>query len=364
MKHALRFLSSVAAAVLFQTAAFSQISLTTSDLPNYFGAGKSQLTYVSSDTGFTMNVGTANNTSAQVWTIPVVSFTDSSRMDNLLPSSTPYGADFSGAAYARVLSWSDTTSSYQTYIYYNLSNDSLYYIGSATHWHHSYNGHVNDTVIVYDTTEFYAHFPMQLGDVTTTPADTINFGGGSTEVTTSTATFDAFGTLNLPIGSFQALRQTTKEVHKDYFGTTLTNSYTSYFFSWFTREGHQLEVNADTMNSGTVKITSLTVTYSVTTPVTAVKTVRDVPAGFALRQNYPNPFNPTTIINYQLPMTNYVSLKVYNILGQEVATLVNGEKSPGTYEVEFDGSKLSSGIYYYRLESGGNVQMKKMVMIK
>lgn len=86
---------------------------------------------------------------------------------------------------------------------------------------------------------------------------------------------------------------------------------------------------------------------------------------YFLSQNYPNPFNPNTIINYELGITNYVKLKVYDVLGNEVATLVNEKNSPGSYSVEFDGSNLPSGIYFYRLEVDGNIiDTKRMVLLK
>jgi len=85
---------------------------------------------------------------------------------------------------------------------------------------------------------------------------------------------------------------------------------------------------------------------------------------YELYQNYPNPFNPTTVICYQLPTESYVTLKVYNLLGGEVATLVDEEKAAGSYKIEFDASSLSSGIYFYKLQSGGFVSSKKMILIK
>jgi hypothetical protein len=88
------------------------------------------------------------------------------------------------------------------------------------------------------------------------------------------------------------------------------------------------------------------------------------PKEFVLYQNYPNPFNPNTVISYQLPVTSNVNLKVYDILGNEVATLVNEEKQPGVYEVEFDASSLASGMYLYKLQAGTFVQTKKMILLK
>jgi hypothetical protein len=85
---------------------------------------------------------------------------------------------------------------------------------------------------------------------------------------------------------------------------------------------------------------------------------------FNLEQNYPNPFNPTSLIRYSIPKSGLVTLKVYDILGKEVATLVNEEKVAGSYNLKFDASKLSSGVYMYKIESGNYTETKKMVLIK
>ncbi len=90
----------------------------------------------------------------------------------------------------------------------------------------------------------------------------------------------------------------------------------------------------------------------------------NLPTQFSLDQNYPNPFNPSTIIKYQIPNSNYVTLKVYDILGREVCDLVNERQNAGYYSVEFDADKLSSGIYFYRLESGNYVSVKKLLLLK
>ncbi|MBK7629458.1 MAG: T9SS type A sorting domain-containing protein [Ignavibacteriales bacterium] len=94
------------------------------------------------------------------------------------------------------------------------------------------------------------------------------------------------------------------------------------------------------------------------------------PANFSLAQNYPNPFNPNTIIKYNIPVAStegrniYVTLKVTDVLGNDVSTLVDEEKPAGSYEVDFNASSLSSGIYFYRLQAGSFIQTKKMVLIK
>ena len=87
-------------------------------------------------------------------------------------------------------------------------------------------------------------------------------------------------------------------------------------------------------------------------------------SNYILYQNYPNPFNPTTSLQYAIVSRQFVTLKVFDLLGREVATLVNEEKSAGEYEVEFNGTELPSGIYFYQLKAGGIIQTKKMILLK
>jgi subtilisin-like proprotein convertase family protein len=88
------------------------------------------------------------------------------------------------------------------------------------------------------------------------------------------------------------------------------------------------------------------------------------PGHFALYQNYPNPFNPSTKIKFQIVEFGFVTLKVYDVLGNEIANLVNEELSTGTYDVTFDASHFASGIYFYKIQAGNFVETKKMLMIK
>ena len=97
---------------------------------------------------------------------------------------------------------------------------------------------------------------------------------------------------------------------------------------------------------------------------TSVQSTVAIPNNFVLFQNYPNPFNPTTVINYQLLVASHVVIRVYDVLGREVATLVNERKSSGSYQVDFDAHSLSGGVYFYRMQAGSFTETKKLVLVK
>jgi hypothetical protein len=116
--------------------------------------------------------------------------------------------------------------------------------------------------------------------------------------------------------------------------------------------------------AGTTQATRPNVCMEINTLVGHNQQNTELPKVFSLSQNYPNPFNPSTTIKYEVPKQSLVKLIVYDVLGREVATLVNTVKSAGRYEANFDASVLSSGVYFYRMESGEFIDVKKMLLIK
>ena len=104
--------------------------------------------------------------------------------------------------------------------------------------------------------------------------------------------------------------------------------------------------------------------YRTVLPTTTIIKEHELPYNYLLYQNYPNPFNPTTAIKYQIPELSFVTIKVYDVLGGEVATVISEEKPLGNYEVEFNAATLPSGVYFYRLQAGSFVEAKKMVLLK
>jgi hypothetical protein len=107
--------------------------------------------------------------------------------------------------------------------------------------------------------------------------------------------------------------------------------------------------------------------WEITLPLsnaTAVHRLSYSPKTFELAQNYPDPFNPSTVIKYELPVASSVTLKIYDVLGREVATLVNENQIEGIHVASFDGTRFASGIYFYRLTAPGVNQVKKMLLMK
>ena len=99
-------------------------------------------------------------------------------------------------------------------------------------------------------------------------------------------------------------------------------------------------------------------------PPAGVKDLQVAPRQFYLFQNYPNPFNPATKIKYSIPNSEKVLIKVYDVLGEEVKILFDEHKDAGTYEIEFDGSELASGLYFYKITSGNFSEVRKMMLLR
>jgi len=111
-------------------------------------------------------------------------------------------------------------------------------------------------------------------------------------------------------------------------------------------------------------LTKVPLRGSLSSPTSVSQNSSDIPKNYGISQNYPNPFNPTTVINYQLPISSFVTLKVYDILGKEVATLISARKNAGYYNTTFNGAHLPTGVYFYRLHAGSYTQTKKIVLLK
>ncbi|MCU0415384.1 MAG: T9SS type A sorting domain-containing protein [Ignavibacteriaceae bacterium] len=121
----------------------------------------------------------------------------------------------------------------------------------------------------------------------------------------------------------------------------------SFDFDWDSRKPLTPDIGADEFNG-----------------IVGVEDEGTIPTEFALEQNYPNPFNPSTTFRYSVPTQSKVVIKVFDVLGNEIATLMDEEKSVGTYELTWNAANLSSGIYFYQLKASDYVQTRKMILLK
>jgi hypothetical protein len=109
------------------------------------------------------------------------------------------------------------------------------------------------------------------------------------------------------------------------------------------------------------------VVHFITIIDTTISSVSDrltIPGSFALLQNFPNPFNPKTVIQFSIPHFGFISLRIYNVLGEEISTLVSEELHPGTYKANWDASSVPSGVYFYRLQAGSFTETKKLILLR
>ena len=170
---------------------------------------------------------------------------------------------------------------------------------------------------------------------------------------------DDVGVLLPPFGDPEVVVDTTQFPLETYTPIVLQAAYNHAFV---TDDGSM------GMHNFAYAVNLLAVTRDTLRNVTSVEPILDplagVPATFAVYQNYPNPFNPTTKIRFDVPKKSHVRLIVYNSIGQEIDTLVDGEYAPNTYEVDFNASTLPSGLYFYRVQADNFVSVKKMLLLK
>lgn len=208
---------------------------------------------------------------------------------------------------------------------------------------------------VYDYTCTF-HYPTMVGTITATPlpVELVSFvgslNGNVVDLNWQTAT-------EKNNSGFDVQRKSGNSWESIGFvqghGTTLEKNYYSF----------EDNISSLTQNVFTYRLKQIDFsgTYEYSSEVTINSSV---PAEFNLSQNYPNPFNPTTLISYSLPQNSNVLLRVYDTLGKEVTTLVDGKQSAGKYQISFNASRLSSGIYYYTITAGSFNLTRKMILMK
>jgi len=350
--------------IVLSTVTLAQISITSTDASAINAVGNVITNHLDSTTT-SIDIGSPGATS---WDFSALNSHYSSTFTSVVPSSTPYySSDF-------------PTSNVAFYFNIDLMGNSgegwAYSTQNANNYEQ--NGVVVKAVIDPDTMlmkEIYSpaqvFFPLPLTynsqwGSSFTITNTTYFNGVPFIITTAnhteTVIVDAWGNMTMPGGAvLQALRLRRDDRYTSpsppFYNRTIS-------YSFLTKSGSVVEIVAnDTTapNSGIIQTDGAT--WSISGAV-GVEDEDQIPTQYSLSQNYPNPFNPSTTIKFSILSSEFVTLKVYDVLGNEVATLVNEEKPAGSYEVNFSASQLSSGVYFYTINAGSFIETKKMILLQ
>jgi hypothetical protein len=346
----------------------AQITLTSSNVGSFFSVGTT-MTGISDTVTKSVNIGTTGATS---WDFSSLKASITTTSNSVTANSTPFFGYFPNAIFAQQTTISGLGT---TYVYYSLGTDLLfqgsylsgtYQSGTISGTFSSRSHNIPEQVTYHLPVTFGTTWKSTYADSsisTTTITSPIQLPPTVTRSLTNNVvqyTADAYGTLTLPGGGkYQAIRVKIdrRETQNGFSVRTI-----SYFI--ISNNGSSVSVDAsDTLqsNSGTINVSSVGWSNS---SVTAVQESNAIPAGYTLLQNYPNPFNPITKIKFGLPSNAFTTLKIYDIVGREVKTLVNAEMTTGYHEVELNANDLSSGIYLYKLHANNYTDVKKLILLK
>jgi len=342
-----QFLTSLLILVVYSSVLSAQITITSSEiLP-----GSTQEVF-SAPSETTVNIGKTGG--SNIYDFTEISFTDTIIQTVYQVSQIPeLAARYPADAFVAI-------ESVEEFIAFPLllSTDSLLFLGSAS---------------VYPDSQKYSHFtppqPFLLYPLTHgltwsyegTVAETSYVGGevvsSRSDTTIETYTVDGFGTLRIPGFEFECLR-TNHLISPPGDGNVKQ-------FAFWTREGVTLFVTtaADEPDTGIVEQV-FQIVYALPSSLVSVKNSPNLPTEYSLEHNYPNPFNPETTIRYTIPSSARVLLTIYNLRGEEIGRIVDVAQPAGIHTIKWDASGYSSGIYFYRLQTGGFVQTRKMVVLK
>ncbi len=327
----------------------AQITVTTSDVNSFLSSGTTITTKIDTATK-TEDIGILGSTS---WDFSHIITSYSIAAKNVSPDTTPYFSDFPSATHA--------TQTGTLYSYLALGSN-LQLLGDAGATPYPLRVVNNPADLIY-------HLPMTLGTSwTSSYAETSVVTISGIAYTTvdnvrDSLTVDAYGDLSLPGGSvYSALRVTTHRYITSHGHTTKSITY-----QILAKNGTTVSVvPADTNQPATGTINVSVTSWNGPTIATSVgeRSGVSTPTSFQLEQNYPNPFNPSTSIRFSLPHEAYVTLRLYNVLGQEVAILIAKQLTAGAYSANWDGSLFPSGVYFYHLQAGSFVETKKLILMR
>ncbi len=353
--------------VITTVKSFAQITITAGEVQNYIAVGN-KLTVTDDTSDTSLNIGT---TGANTWDFSSLSTDSGTSVNAVAPSSTPFGNNYPSATTGILNTEVISGSQVEGWQYFGVNNALLDYGYSG-------QGNVSGFQISFISKNVPPSknlvLPLTMGTSWTedyVKRDSTIITALPTNVSVTKIhdenVVDAYGNMTLPGGiTVPALRIKTDTKTYEQTGSSVYYTRTiSYIF--LSTGGTQLTVDAaDTTspNTGVIKVSSISFIIS---GITGVKQADNtIPGNFNLEQNYPNPFNPATEIKYSIPASSggLVTLKIYDMLGREVATLVNGEKPAGTYGVTWNAVNMPSGVYFYQLKAGSFSATKKLMLLK
>jgi type IX secretion system substrate protein len=355
---------------------YSQITITQADFNALFPIGASENSFADTNV-VSVNIGNPGGNNTWDFSGYVPDFTMT--INYISPAGTPVATAFPSSNvvgyFTRTFMSDDTTTiTSESWSYYSTGTPSLEYGSYSENNFVTPNtqGTIETAIIHYPPFNEY-DFPVTFTktwsrtDSTETESSFNGVPTGFVSVIKSVINYniDAWGTLMLPDGgSYPALRLREDETSTTYFSGFPISTIMSTTYSFITKTGESFSVLADMVNPPNSGSIMGTIGWS-DNSVTDVEEITGItPTEFSLSQNYPNPFNPSTLIEYSLTTESFVDLKVYDILGNEVAVLVNEEQNAGTYRANFNAAGLASGLYIAKINAGNFTQSIKMTLLK
>jgi len=308
--------------------------------------------------------------------IPAEDSLETLHQEYIDPTGQPGASDFPTSNVCSPLTYEPFPGATFTLVaYMSIEDDGVYTLG---YYVHAVVPPSTDTTYTEKYLPKQLVFPLPITYGTDrTAVDTlyIDEASNSFTVTTTHIVCDGWGDITYPpvpgaaapkVSVVSALRFTVDQIEETYFGGFFNSRNREVEVDYIAADGGLVEVQQpDTSYSGGVAAVE-SITYSLRVgPATGIREIpAGVPGAFSLSQNYPNPFNPTTVFTVTVPSPEFVSVKVYDLLGREIAELAGTMMNPGTYEISFDAENLPSGIYVYRMVAGTYVETRKMNVIK
>ncbi len=361
--------------VLLPLTISAQITIATSDVEG--AMINTEWLSVNDSLSGTHDLGTPSS-SAQSWnfsSIPLASTADRDTIKYLSAAGHLRADEFPDADICTEATISQSigggyTMTYTTAFYYGATSDGGYILGGATRMQISPPPppefpYPADTTMIMKFRQMGFPIPLTYG-TTHHRMDTMVSPDGSMEIQEKWWDVNGFGTMGFPGGATkQVIRVVYDRIETDIDeDNVVTVDPKEKHIIFYAQDLTALDFEVDTMYSGG-STTVMNYDYDVKIGVVGIKEVAGVvPETFGLTQNYPNPFNPVTKFEFQIAQEEFVSLKVYDMLGREIATLVNQQLQPATYQAIWDASNMPSGMYVYRLTAGEFVQTRKMLLTK